>query len=81
MIVRKTKIRKLGNSQGIIVPSDILESLQFFVGQEIEIVIDGDALVISKPVPSLEELVASVPKDRKLKEVATGARVGKEEID
>ncbi len=81
MVVQKAKIRKLGNSQGILIPGEMLKALQLNVGQLVDIFIDVNALVIAKPAPELATLVKSVHKKMRLKEVSTGRAVGREGID
>ena len=80
MISQKIKIRKMGNSHGILIPQEMLKSMQWEAGQFVDLILDLNALVIAKPAPTLQELVNSVPKKMKLKEVSTGKAVGKEKI-
>lgn len=78
MYVQKSKIRKIGNSQGIIFPTEMLEALHLKTGSEIELIIDNGTIIIAPQVPTLDQLLASVPKGRKLKELSTGRSKGKE---
>ena len=38
-----TTIRKIGNSEGIIIPKDVLEEMQLAAGDNVVLVRDGDA--------------------------------------
>lgn len=78
MYIQKSKIRKIGNSQGIIFPTEVLEELHLKTGSEIDLIIDNGTIIISPKVPSLDELLASVPKGQKFKEAKTGRSRGKE---
>lgn len=44
----KTSIRKMGNSQGVLIPKPFLAQTGMDVG-EVEIAIESDAIVIRKP--------------------------------
>jgi antitoxin MazE len=44
----KTSIRKMGNSQGILIPKPFLAQTGMDVG-EVEIAVESDAIVIRKP--------------------------------
>jgi antitoxin MazE len=80
----QTKIQKWGNSQGLRLNKELLESAGLKTGDEVEISVEGSALVI---VParkirgkySLEDLVACIPKDHQPKEVDWGKPSGREE--
>lgn len=81
MISQRIKIRKMGNSHGILIPQEILKSMQWEAGQFVDLILELNALVLAKPVPTLNDLVNSVPKKMKIKEVSTGRPVGKEKVD
>ncbi len=81
MITQKIKIRKMGNSHGILIPQEILKSMKWLPGQLVDLIVDLNTLVIAKPAPSLNELVKSVPKKAKIKEVSTGNALGTEKFD
>jgi antitoxin MazE len=53
-------IRKMGNSQGIIIPKPLLQ--QVGLKDRAEILIEGDALVLRKPKTSLREGWAEAAK-------------------
>ena len=81
MISQRIKIRKMGNSHGILIPQEILKSMQWEAGQFVDLILELNALVLATPVPPLNDLGNSVPKKMKIKEVSTGRPVGKEKVD
>ena len=80
----QTKIQKWGNSQGLRLNKRLLESAGLKAGDEVEISVEGSALVIV-PVRrirgkySLENLVARIPEDYQPEEVDWGKPSGREE--
>ena len=77
------KISKCGNSQGLRMPKDIMESLHLQVGDNVNItMLDGK--VILEPIKkeilnyNLNELVSKIPSDYKASE-EFDTTVGKEE--
>ncbi|PPK59874.1 antitoxin MazE [Malaciobacter marinus] len=77
------KISKWGNSQGLRVPKDIMESLQLHIGDNVNItIVDGKAIIepIKQNIPEydLNELVSKVPQDYKVNE-EFDTTLGKEE--
>lgn len=77
------KISKWGNSQGLRVPKDIMESLQLHIGDNVNItIVDGKAIIepIRQNIPDydLNELVSKIPQDYKVKE-EFDSTIGKEE--
>lgn len=74
MHAKKMKLRKIGNSQGLILPSEILEELGLTQGSEIELSIEENAIVIIPPPPSLDDLIATVPKGHKFTEIKVGRK-------
>ena len=76
--MHKLKIRKIGNSQGVILPAEVLEGLKLKSGSPIDVSVENGVIVISPPTPSLDALISSVPKGRKLKEQKTGRAMGRE---
>lgn len=77
------KISKWGNSQGLRVPKDIMESLQLHIGDNVNItIVDGKAIIepIKQNIPKydLNELVSKVPQDYKVNE-EFDTTLGKEE--
>ena len=77
------KISKWGNSQGLRMPKDIMESLHLQVGDNVNITI-LDGKVILEPIKkeilnyNLNELVSKIPSDYKGSE-EYDTTVGKEE--
>jgi len=77
------KISKWGNSQGLRVPKDVMESLQLHIGDNVNItIVDGKAVIepIKQNIPeyNLDSLLDKVPNDYKPSEEIIGT-VGKEE--
>jgi antitoxin MazE len=56
----KTTIRRMGNSQGILIPKPILAQLG--LEHEVEMEIEGDALVIRRPRKKVREGWAQASK-------------------
>lgn len=77
---KKLKIQKWGNSNAVRLPHEILESLGLGSDDEIMISVEGDSIVISKPPPTLKELVDSVGNE-KFNEESTGDDRGRENLD
>ena len=75
----KSKIRKIGNSQGVILPAEILEELHMKSGSDIEVSVVDGVILISPPAPTLSQLLATVPKGAKFKEAKSGKARGKED--
>ena len=50
-----TTIRKIGNSEGIIIPKDVLEEMQLAAGDNVVLVRDGDDLLIKRMEDDAEE--------------------------
>ena len=74
----KTKIRKIGNSSGVILPADVIGKLNLKTN-EIEISIEEGSLIIT-PIPlTLTELLDTVPEGEKFLEVDAG-REGAEKL-
>ena len=64
------KISKWGNSQGLRVPKEVIETLNLHVGDDVNIIIEDNKVIlepIKKDIPeySLKELVAKIPSDYK----------------
>ena len=77
------KISKWGNSQGLRVPKDIMESLQLHIGDNVNItIVDGKAIIepVRQDIPDydLNELVSKVPQNYKVNE-EFDTTIGKEE--
>lgn len=77
------KISKWGNSQGLRIPKDVLESLHLHIGDNVNIIIeDGKAILepIRNDIPeyNLNELISKIPNQYEAKEEFNSS-VGKEE--
>ncbi|WP_151949043.1 AbrB/MazE/SpoVT family DNA-binding domain-containing protein [Aliarcobacter butzleri] len=77
------KISKWGNSQGLRMPKDIMETLHLHVGDDVNItILDGKVIIepIKKEILNydLNELVSKIPTDYKARE-EFDTTVGKEE--
>ncbi|MDZ7819928.1 MAG: AbrB/MazE/SpoVT family DNA-binding domain-containing protein [Aliarcobacter sp.] len=77
------KISKWGNSQGLRMPKDVMESLHLHIGDDVNIIV-LDGKVILEPIKKeilnydLNELVSKIPSDYKASE-EFDTIVGKEE--
>ena len=77
-----TKVQKWGNSQGLRLPKQVLDLANITIGEDVEIVVTEDQILVRKvpkPKYDLAELVARIPKDYKAREVDFGPPVGKED--
>ena len=77
------KISKWGNSQGLRMPKDIMESLQLHIGDNIDIsIVDGKVILepIKKDILNydLNELISKIPNNYEVKE-EFNTILGKEE--
>lgn len=80
----QTKIQKWGNSQGLRLNKELLQSAGFKIGDEVEIKLEGGTLVIMparkiRGKYRLEDLVARIPEDLQPEEVDWGEPSGGEE--
>jgi len=77
----ETTIKKWGNSQGIRLQQFLLKEANVHVGDEVSVYVQADSIIIKKKRkkrPTLEELVAKIPKDYKPMEYDWGKPMGKE---
>lgn len=78
-----TKIQKWGNSQGLRINKELLQSAHLSVGDEVEVDVRDGVLVVA-PVRQvrgryrLEELVERIPEDHEPAAEVWGAPLGKE---
>ena len=81
--MHKQVIRKIGNSEGIIIPRNLLEELGFSCGALVGIeIIEGQLVVKSaRPKYTLEELVAQMSPENEQAEAFTGPDVGEEIVE
>lgn len=75
-----TKLRKVGNSAGISLPKEVVEALQLHLGEELQLTVRGDCLIIRK-VKTLQDLLATVPEHSPSEEWNSGGAAGKEVVD
>lgn len=75
-----TKVQKWGNSLAIRIPSALAEQLMVKQGSEVNLLLDGDRLVIKprRSEPSLSAPLAQVTDENIHSEVATGEPTGRE---
>jgi antitoxin MazE len=77
------KISKWGNSQGLRVPKDIMDTLNLNIGDNVDIKIENGKVIIEaikkdRPKYDLNELISQVPNNYKANEEFT-EKIGKEE--
>ena len=77
-----TTIQKWGNSQGLRISQVLLKEVGLSAGDPVEVVVKNNSIVIrkdSRKYPTLEQLVAKIPKGYKHKHKDLfGKPVGKE---
>ena len=77
-----TKVQKWGNSQGLRLAKHILESASIAIGDDVEVIVGEEQIIIKKvgkPKFDLAEMVARMPRAYKAREESLGKPVGKEE--
>ena len=77
----QSQVKKWGNSQGLRLPQELLRQVNLAVGDEVEISVEDQKLVITKSRRrrSLDELLALMPDDYQATEEDFGPAVGLEE--
>lgn len=76
-----TNIQNWGNSQGIRIPKSIMNELKLSNGQSVELIIEGERLIIRKATndrKTINELFENYNGDYKCSEVDWGESVGNE---
>lgn len=76
------KVQKWGNSQGLRLAKHVLESASISVGDDVEVIVGEEQIIIKKiekPKFDLAEMVARMPRGYKACEESFGKPVGKEE--
>jgi len=58
-------LRKWGNSEAIRIPKGLIDTIGFQSGDEVEITVENDSLIIKKPELKGRDLVADLLKDFK----------------
>lgn len=78
----EVSISKWGNSQGLRIPKEIIESLKIQVGDKVRVFIENNRVVIEpiqkKKEYSIDELVAKIPDDYIKEPELMTAPMGKE---
>lgn len=54
----RVTIRKIGNSEGVILPKDVLQSLGLKAGDELSLEIPAGGILLKKPEDAFEEQLA-----------------------
>lgn len=72
-------IAKWGNSLGIRIPRAVAKQLDIADGSEVNLTVENDQIIISKPKYTLQELLAKVNKNNLHGEVNFGKPRGHEE--
>ena len=75
------KVQKWGNSQGLRLAKHVLQGARISVGDQVEVIVREEQIVIKKiarPKFDLVEMVARMPRDYKVQEESLGSPVGKE---
>jgi len=76
------KIQKWGNSQGLRLAKHVLEDAGIAIGDDVEIVVgESESRIVKKSRRRfvLEEMVARMPKNYRVREESFGPPVGREE--
>ncbi len=76
------KIQKWGNSQGLRLAKHLLNGAGISVGDDVEIIVgEKEIRIVKKARPKfvLEEMVARMPKNYRVREESFGPPVGREE--
>ncbi len=74
----KIQINQWGNSLALRIPKSIASEMKIEQGSEVEMSIKNNALIISKPRYTLEELVSRITPENIHPETDTGEPVGNE---
>ena len=77
----QSQVKKWGNSQGLRLPQELLRQVNLAVGDEVDISVEDQKLVItrSRRRRSLDELLVLMPDDYQATEEDFGPPVGREE--
>jgi antitoxin MazE len=75
-----TQLQKRTDGYDLLIPTTMLESTNLHLAHDVEIVQQGNTLVIRsrKAHPTLDELVAQITDENRHDEISTGAPVGAE---
>jgi antitoxin MazE len=73
-------LQKWGNSVGLRVPKPLLEQLGLKEGSEVDLVVEGNRLVVKQRRPTLAELLAQCRPENRPDPIDFGPPVGRELI-
>lgn len=74
----RTVIAKWGNSLAIRIPRAFVLQMEVEPGEEVELDLENQRLIIEKPIPTLTELLRGVSPENCHGEIDTGPAVGRE---
>jgi putative addiction module antidote len=58
-MIKQTKIRKIGNSEGVVLPKSVLESLNWQNGDAISVVPQGNGILLTVSDPDFQEVMGA----------------------
>lgn len=61
--MKKSKVRKVGNSLGLTLPQDFVKSLDLKEGDEVSLHIHGDQMIVERFDPQLLELMEAYKEE------------------
>lgn len=78
----RTRVQKWGNSLALRIPAGIAEDIHLAAGDAVEVTVVNGALAVNRilEVPTLEDLLASIPPDIAGEEVDFGRPEGNEAL-
>ena len=80
------ELRKWGNSVGLRIPAQILDSLNLEENSQVNLEVKGERLIVNKnnPLPNLDEILDSIPNDfeypQDVRDFSNSASLGEELI-
>lgn len=74
----RTQVTKWGNSLAVRLPRTFAKQAGFTDGSAVDLTIERDRIVLSKPVPRLAELVARITPENRHDETDWGPQRGRE---
>ncbi|MGL4609163.1 MAG: AbrB/MazE/SpoVT family DNA-binding domain-containing protein [Trueperaceae bacterium] len=74
-----TKVQRWGNSQGLRIPKELLETANITIGDDVHILAKEGKIVIEKRKKfDLKDMVSRMPKKYEVEEISLGKPMGKE---
>jgi antitoxin MazE len=73
-------LQKWGNSIGVRLPKPILQQVGLAAGSRVDVVVEGDHLVIRRQRPKLADLLAQCKSENRHETIDFGPPVGRELI-